>query len=207
MTSAAAVCDLAELLQREHALLDAVRFRFVETRLLLEAGEERYLARATAEVGEARSLACEVDLLRAASVHRSGVSGGGRTPTLLALAAAAPRPWDGILVDHREGMCATVAEIEAVGAANAHLARAGISAAAEALDILLSSDRVPSPLRAVEDGAGSVISLVSPRTDLASEDARRDEMELSLLVAERTYQDVITTAARLRMPALRRFLQ
>jgi hypothetical protein len=203
----AALDDLADLLQRERGLLDLVRFRFVEVRLLLNAGEMRYLPRATAEVGHARVLACEVDLLRAASVLRSGMPGGGRAPALRELADAAPRPWAGILADHRDGLCTTVAEIEAIGAANADLARAGIGSAAEALDGLTGVGPVGPRGSGVGVRAGTVVSLVSQPIDLAAEEAGGEEAEVSLLLAERTYQDVISTATRLRMPALRRFLQ
>lgn len=207
MRTTAALDDLADLLQRERGLLDLVRFRFVEVRLLLNAGEMRYLPRATAEVGHARVLACEVDLLRAASVLRSGMpGGGGRAPTLRELANAAPRPWAGIFADHRDGLCTTVAEIEAIGAANADLARAGIRSAAEALDGLTGVDPM-GPRDSGENRAGTVVSLVSQPIDLAAEEAGGEEAEVSLLLAERTYQDVISTATRLRMPALRRFLQ
>lgn len=202
-----AMGDLAGLLQRERVLLDLVQLRFLQTRLLLQAGETRYLPRATAEVSHARVLACEVDLLRAASVQHSGVPGGdGGGPTLAELSAAAHRPWAGILADHREGLRAAVAEIATTGAANADLARAGIRAAAEALAGIGGTERVGPHHTDVEDGAGTVVSLVSTPIDLAAEEPGREEAEVGLLVLERTYQDVITTATRLRMPALRRFL-
>jgi hypothetical protein len=199
MVLAAAVGDLAGLLERECGLLNLVRLRFIETRLLLDADEARYLPQATAEVDQARVLACEVDLLRAASVQRSGRTGGDRrAPTLRELIDAAPRPWAGILADHGAALWATVTEIDVVGAANGKLARAGIRAAADALDGLSAA----APVRPL---AG--VSLPSRPIDLTINETGGGDAEVSLLLAERTYQDVITTATRLRMPALRRFLQ
>ena len=47
--------DLSAALRRERELLDQLRFRFTETRLLLAARETRYLAWATAEVRSVRT--------------------------------------------------------------------------------------------------------------------------------------------------------
>src|SRR6476659_1180469 len=104
--------DLSTALQRERELLDQLRFRFIETRLLLAARETRYLAWATAEVDQARIRVRETDLLRASHVHRVTVDRAvGKLPTLREMAAQAPDPWPRILRDHHEGLCALVSEI------------------------------------------------------------------------------------------------
>ena len=125
--------ELAAVLRRERDLLDQLRFRFVETRLLLAAREIRYLRWATAEVDQARQRAQAADLLRAANIerHRPPAGRSGRC-TLRQLANASQGPWDGILRDHHEGLCALVAEIEVIGHRNAELARSGIRQLAEA---------------------------------------------------------------------------
>src|SRR3954470_13770011 len=105
--------DLSTALRRERELLDQLRFRFIETRLLLAARETRYLAWATAEVDQARIRVRETDLLRAAHVHRLGLRRGtAKAPTLREMANQATGPWPGILRDHHEGLCAVVSEIE-----------------------------------------------------------------------------------------------
>ena len=46
---------IAAVLEREQELLDVLLFKLVETRLILESGELRFLARATREVERARA--------------------------------------------------------------------------------------------------------------------------------------------------------
>lgn len=55
------------ILEREGEVLEALLFKLVETRLLLEAGQARFLPRASREVERARARAREVGLLRAAT--------------------------------------------------------------------------------------------------------------------------------------------
>src|SRR5215218_10884535 len=80
--------ELAAVLRRERDLLDQLRFRFVETRLLLAAREIRYLRWATAEVDQARQRAQAADLMRAARVERLADRGAAAPPTLRQLANA-----------------------------------------------------------------------------------------------------------------------
>lgn len=113
--------QIAAVLEREGELLDILSFKLVETRLLLESGELRFLARATREVERARRRTREADLVRAASV-----SDLGRGTTLRAIAGQVPEPWPGILRDHHERLTALVAEIELTAHRNADLARCGL---------------------------------------------------------------------------------
>lgn len=113
--------QIAAVLEREGELLDILSFKLVETRLLLENGEHRFLARATREVERARRRTREADLVRAASVADLR-----RGTTLRAIAAQVPEPWPGILRDHHERLTALVAEIELTAHRNADLARCGL---------------------------------------------------------------------------------
>lgn len=115
--------QIAAVLERERELLDILLFKLIETRLILESRETRYLSRATREVERARTRAREVDLVRATTVarHRPGA-------TLRDLAAEAPEPWPGILRDHHELLVSLVAEIEVTAHRNAGEARAGLDA-------------------------------------------------------------------------------
>lgn len=112
---------VAAVLERERELLETLLFKLVETRLILEAEEIRFLSRATREVERARNRAREIDLLRATTVAhlRAGA-------TLRDLAAEAPEPWPGILRDHHQLLAELVAEIEVAAHRNAELARVAL---------------------------------------------------------------------------------
>ena len=129
---------VSTVLEREGDALDVLLFKLVETRLLLEAGEARFLPRATREVERARARCRELDLLRAATSAQAAPGA-----TLRDLAAAGGGPWPAILRDHHDVMSRLLAQIEVVAHQNGQLARAGI----EALD------RVPAGVGA---GAPSV---------------------------------------------------
>ena len=190
--------ELSAALRRERELLDQLRFRFIETRLLLTAREIRYLAWATAEIDQARVRAREADLLRAAHLQRLG-NGSSRAAmrTLREIAADAEEPWAGILRDHHEGLCAMVSEIEVIGHRNAELARAGIRQLAErAGPSLFDSWLQPSDWSTEALTGRSAVDELAP----VAEEAHQ-------LADERAFQDVITTASRLRMPALLAFLR
>src|SRR3954447_4360003 len=205
--------ELAAVLRRERDLLDQLRFRFVETRLLLAAREIRYLRWATAEVDQARQRAQAADLLRAAGVERlsAGQGEGGEPLTLRQLANASEGPWDGILRDHHEGLCALVAEIEVIGHRNAELARSGIRQLPEASP---ASPLEPWLAMAVHGGTADAPSTTAmldvEAADVEAVDleaARTDSSDLTTLAAETAFQEVITIAGRLRMPGLLAFLR
>ena len=115
--------QIAAVLEQERELLEVLLFKLIETRLILEAGELRFLSRATREVERARARTREVDLVRAttAAQYRCGT-------TLRELAADAPEPWPGILRDHHDLLVALVAEIEVSAHRNAGEARGGLEA-------------------------------------------------------------------------------
>ena len=118
---------IAAVLERERELLEVLLFKLVETRLILESGDARFLARSTREVERARGHARDLDLVRAATVahHRPGA-------TLRTLAGEASGPWPTILRDHHERLVAMVSEIEVTAHQNAVLAGADIHALAHA---------------------------------------------------------------------------
>lgn len=115
--------QVVSVLEREREVLDVLLFKLVETRLILEAGEMRFLSRATREVERARGRCREIDLMRAATVaqHRTGA-------TLRDLASSAREPWPSILRDHHDLLAALVAEIEVTAHLNAEHARTGLDA-------------------------------------------------------------------------------
>lgn len=171
------------ILEREGDVLETLLFKLIETRLLLEADETRFLPRATREVERTRNRAREVDLLRAATV---GVIEPGAT--LRELAAAAPAPWPPILRDHHQVLSGLVAEIELVAHQNASLARAGIEA--------LSA--VPTGAAAAAGGAGRTAPVGTRPVRNA---------ELDRLARGAALDAVLGTATRLHMPDLLEFLR
>lgn len=181
---------LGTILEREGDALESLLFKLVETSLLLEADEARFLPRATREVERARARAREIDLLRAATAARR--SGGG---TLREIAAEAPGPWPAILRDHHEVLSRLVSEIEVVAHRNAHAARVGLEA--------LSHQPIAAPVPA---GVGAGTQLLGERQ--ASPVGRPvRNAELDRLARGAALDAVLGTAARLRMPDLIEFLR
>ena len=172
---------IGAVLEREGELLDTLLFKLIETKLLLQAGETRFLSRATREVERVRTRTREVDLMRATTLGQvHGIRAG---TTLRELAAQAPEPWPGILRDHHDRLGHLVAEIEVAAHQNADEARLGL----EAL-------RATPVLAGAPSGGG--------HTSPADGDA-----ELQRLARGAAYEAVLGTAARLRMPDLLDFLR
>lgn len=218
--------DLTAALRNERELLDQLRFRFVETRLLLAAREIRYLSWSTAEIDQARVRAREADLLRAAHVHRlvgETVGAVPGTPTLRDVASLAGQPWACMLRDHHEGLCALVSEIELIGHHNAELARGGLHEVAtqsgpSLFDALLQPSSIAQrpgldDVAAPESSAETPMSTppgaaISPHSPSSRVDHMRSSAEHATHLAdERAFQQVLTSASRLRMPALLAFLR
>ncbi|HWJ62781.1 MAG TPA: flagellar export chaperone FlgN [Acidimicrobiales bacterium] len=166
------------ILEREGDALEVLLFKLIETNLLIEAGEARFLPRATREVERARNRARELDLLRAATIAQTGSSA-----TLRDLAAGASGPWPAILRDHHDVLSRLVSEIEVVAHLNARLAREGLELLA----------RQPEPATV---GAGAPVSGRPIRN-----------AELDRLARGAALDAVLGTAARLRMPDLIDFLR
>ena len=170
--------SVGSILEREGEALEVLLFKLIETRLLIEAGEARFLPRAIREVERARSHARELDLVRAATVAR--IAPG---TTLRDLAANATGPWPAILRDHHDVLSRLVSEMEVVAHQNAQAARMGLE--------LLSRQ----PDRAVV-GAGA------PATGRPIRNA-----ELDRLARGAALDAGLGTASRLRMPDLIDFLR
>ena len=177
--------NLSMVLQHEAALLELLLFKLVETRLLLEADEARFLPRATREVVRARRRTREADLLRAATVDQLPVPGAGHrdAPTLRMIASACDEPWASIHRDHHDLLCRLVSEVEVVAHRNACLAR-------DAVQRLSTEERTMS-LAGVREGRG--------RPD--------SDPTLLRLAQGAAYDDVLGAAANLRMPSLLAFLR
>ena len=172
---------IGAILEREGELLETLLFKLVETRLLLQAGETRFLSRATREVERVRTRTREVDLIRATTVFQ--VYGNHPGTTLRELAGQTAEPWPGILRDHHDRLGRLVAEIEVAAHQNAAEARGGLEA-----------------LRATPVMAGGA----SGSGHLGRIDG---DAELVRLAQGAAFESVLGTAARLRMPDLLDFLR
>lgn len=115
--------ELSEVLWQVRRLLDLLRFRLEEERVLARAGGERWRWTAHREVEEVRDRLRVVELVRAVTTERVAASLGlDAGPTLLRLAAAAPAPWDDILRSHREALVVAAGAVADAAAANERLA-------------------------------------------------------------------------------------
>lgn len=131
---------LASLLWNQRDALDALLYRLVQQRLLLTAGETRWLHHADAELSAAVEAMRAGEILRAAELDRFVAALGLSVDTTLGeLAGLAPAPWDQVLADHRLVLRALVAEIEAATVQVRALLHAGSSAIRETLDLLTDS--------------------------------------------------------------------
>lgn len=171
--------QLGSILEREGDALETLLFKLVETNLLLSAGEDRFLPRATREVERARLRAAELDLLRATSVAELRIGS-----TLRGLAAEAPGPWPGILRDHHEVLSRLVAEIEVVAHQNAQVAHHHLD------------DMSRAPAVAAAAGAAQSTAVRPVRN-----------AELDRLARGAALHAVLSTAGRLRLPDLLDFLR
>ncbi len=103
---------MSSILWRERNLLELLLFKLEEERLVLAAGLDRWLPRATREVELVLAELQHIEGPRTGALDAVAAELGlqpGRT--LGEVAAAAPPPWDGLLEQHREAFVSTAREI------------------------------------------------------------------------------------------------
>jgi FlgN protein len=128
------VAELSAVLWRERQLLELLLFKLEEEQLVLSSGRTRWLGHATREVEQV------LDQIRTAELGRSieadatardlGLEPGSG---LLALAKAAPAPWDELLGSHREAFASLTAQIQDVAHGNRDLLTSSHRATQETL--------------------------------------------------------------------------
>ena len=128
---------LSSLLWRERQLLELLLFKLTEEQLVLRAGDDRWLARATREVE------LVVDQLQLAELGREvevvGVCrelGLGDGLTLRTLVDVVEEPWSEIFTKHREAFLELTREITDTAAANRTLVQRAQAATRATLDWL-----------------------------------------------------------------------
>jgi hypothetical protein len=126
--------EVSAILWRERHLLELLLFKLDEEQLVLAAGRTRWLARATREVEMVLEEIRQTELERAVEVSRVAVDLAlPSAASLRQLADAAPSPWQGILVEHRQAFLTLTEEITALVQTNRELLARGQLAVREVL--------------------------------------------------------------------------
>lgn len=129
--------DLAALLWRQREMLERLTYRLECEQLLLAAGRSRWLAVATAEVESLLDEVRIVEVQRAAAADQVARELGLAAESALEdLAAAAPPPWTGVLMEHRQELLDLTNGLSALAETNRHLVAAGLTAVESALSQL-----------------------------------------------------------------------
>jgi hypothetical protein len=126
--------EVSAILWRERHLLELLLFKLDEEQLVLAAGRTRWLPRATREVEMVLEEIRQTELERAIAV--SGVAldlGLPAGASLRRLAEAAPPPWQGMLVEHRQAFLSLTDEITTLVQTNRELLLRGQKAVREVL--------------------------------------------------------------------------
>ncbi|HEY8728599.1 MAG TPA: flagellar export chaperone FlgN [Acidothermaceae bacterium] len=126
--------EVSDILWRERELLDVLLFKLQTEKLLLDAGELRWLSRST------REIELVLEQLRLAEINRAIEVDALATQlglplhsNLAALASAAPSPWGDLFRAHRTAFHSLTAQIDALAEAN----RASLDAACSTAEITL----------------------------------------------------------------------
>ncbi|UMG92947.1 flagellar protein FlgN [Nocardioides sp. TF02-7] len=121
---------LSLILWRERELMEQLSFKLEVERLVLASGRTRWLAAATREIEDVLATIRETEVLRAVAADEAAAELGlPPDPSLAALAAAAPEPWQGLLLDHRDAFVAMAREIAELSEQNKGLLTAGYRSA------------------------------------------------------------------------------
>jgi len=128
------VAELSAVLWRERQLLELLLFKLEEEQLVLSTGRSRWLGHATREVEQVLDQIREAELGRSAEAD-SAAREFGVTPGsgLLALASAAPEPWNELLTSHREAFVSLTSQIQDVAQGNRELLTSSHRAAQETI--------------------------------------------------------------------------
>jgi FlgN protein len=126
--------EVSAILWRERHLLELLLFKLDEEQLVLAAGRSRWLARATREVEMVLEEIRQTELERAVEVSRVAVDLGlPAGASLRQLSEAAPPPWQGMLIEHRQAFLSLTDEITVLVQTNRELLLRGQKAVREVL--------------------------------------------------------------------------
>jgi len=126
--------EVSTVLWTERELLELLLFKLEEEQLVLASGRARWLAHTTREVEMVLDQIRRAELSRAVAVDELAAELGlPAGPSLTALSAAAPSPWDEMLLDHRRAFLSLTDEISALSRTNRELLGATARTSREAL--------------------------------------------------------------------------
>jgi hypothetical protein len=126
---------LAAVLWSEREVLETVLYALTQERLILAAGETRWLHRADAQLRAALDRLRTAEVMRAAELD--ALTDELRLPhetTLAELVSIAPEPWPLVLDEHRAALRDLAAEIDRAGGQLRGTLSAGAAAIAETLE-------------------------------------------------------------------------
>lgn len=112
--------ELSEVLWQERRLLELLLFKLEEEQLLLAAGKTQWLGHATREVETVLDQIRAVELTRAIEAEAAALD-LGTGAGLVALADAAPPPWDELLRDHHAAFVDLTNQIRTLADSNREL--------------------------------------------------------------------------------------
>ncbi len=129
--------EVSAILWRERQLLDTLAFKLKEEHLLLLAGEQHWLTRATVEVAEVLEAIKAAELSRALETEDLVMEFGlDPLPTLDDLANAMPVPWRQTFSEHKAGLLESLGKIEGIAELNRSILTRHLNAIAETLSML-----------------------------------------------------------------------
>lgn len=125
---------LSQILWQERELLEALSYKLEVERLVLASGRSQWLVNATREIEDVLAAMRETEVLRAVAADEAAEALGLKpNPSMSALADAAPDPWRGILLDHRDALVSVAREIADTSEDAKGLLTAGYRSARETL--------------------------------------------------------------------------
>ena len=128
------VAELSAVLWLERQLLELLLFKLEEEQLVLATGRTRWLGHATREVEQVLDQIRDAELGRSVEADAAALEFGiAPASGLLALANAAPDPWNELLTSHREAFVSLTAQIQDVAQGNRALLTSSHRAAQETI--------------------------------------------------------------------------
>jgi FlgN protein len=125
----------SDVLFQERRLLELLLFKLDEERLILEAGQTRWLALASREIETVLDELNKVELARSVAFAELATELGlDDTANLATLTAAVPSPWESVFADHHQGMKTLMTEVVEAAQTSQTLLREGYETILQALD-------------------------------------------------------------------------
>jgi hypothetical protein len=142
------LAETSATIWRQRELLTTLLFKLEVEGLLLAAGRTRWLGAATSEVDLVLGQVRTVEVLRSIEVDALAESLGlPPAPSLAEIVRAIDPPWDEAFAEHRSGLVAIAAEIEAVVRSNRQLLTAGHAAVTSAMRAVAAATGSDLPRR------------------------------------------------------------